>query len=46
MKIRIHNDNDTDYIDYEGETIEEIREKAADRLKMKGWKNGWSEEIK
>lgn len=45
MKIRIHNNDSTDYVDYVGETIEEIQEKCADRIKLPGWENGWSEEI-
>jgi uncharacterized protein YjlB len=44
MKIRIHNNDDTDYCDYEG-TIEEILEQSRDRIKQEDWKNGWSETI-
>lgn len=45
MRIRIHNNNNTDYCDYEAETIEEIREQVKDRIKLPGWDNGWSEQI-
>ena len=44
MKIRVHNNDNTDYVDYEG-TLEEIREQAKERIKLPTWKNGWSEEI-
>ena len=45
MIIRIHNNDETDYVDYEADTIEEIREMAKERIKLPGWKNGWSEVI-
>ena len=45
MIIRIHNDDSTDCVDYEADTVEEIREMAADRIKLPGWTNGWSEII-
>lgn len=45
MKIRIHNNDSTDHCDYEGENIEEIKEKCADRIKLPTWSNGWSEVI-
>ena len=44
--IRIHNNDDSDYVDYEGESIEEIRNKAAERITYPTWDNGWSEVIK
>ena len=45
MKVRIHNNDNTDTCDYEG-TIEEIREQSKDRLKSSNWNKGWSEVIK
>lgn len=42
MKIKIHNNNDTDSIIYEG-TIEEIRGQSKERIKLSSWKDGWSE---
>jgi len=44
MKIRIHNDDNTDYIDLEW-TLEEIKLQAKDRIILPWWKNWWSEEI-
>ena len=46
MIIRVHNNNDSDYIDYEAETIEEIREMAKQVISLVNWSNGWSEIIK
>ena len=46
MIIRVHNDDSTDYVDYEADTIEEIREMAKERINTPTWKNGWSEIIK
>lgn len=45
ITIRIHNDDSTDEVDITGDTIEEIREKAKDRIKLPTWSNGWSEVI-
>ncbi len=45
IKIRIHNDDSTDHCDYEAETIEEIREQSAERIKLPTWSKGWSEVI-
>lgn len=45
MKYRIYNDNGTDTCDFEGKTIEEIQEKAKERINLPGWKNGWSQKI-
>lgn len=45
MKIRIHNNDSTDSIDYEADTVEEIREQAKERIKLPTWNNGWSEVI-
>lgn len=45
MTFRIHNDDNTDYVDISGETVEEIREKAKERISLPGWTNGWSEEL-
>jgi len=45
MIIRIHNNDDTDYCDYEADTIEEIKEMCKYRIKLPSWANGWSEII-
>jgi len=45
MKIRIHNNDDTDTVDYEADTVEEIRKQAAERIKLPTWNKGWSERI-
>ena len=46
MIIRIHNNNSTDYADYEEDSVEKIREKSKFRRKSPGWDKGWSEIIK
>lgn len=46
MIVRIHNSNDTDFIDYEADTIEEIREQAHNRIVLSSWASGWSEVLK
>ena len=46
MKIRIHNNDDTDSVVYEAETLEEIKKIASERIKLPTWDKGWSEEIK
>lgn len=43
MKIRLWNNEATDYVDYEADTIEEIRDQCAGRIKMESWKDGHSE---
>ena len=45
MKMRLHNNDSTDYVDYEGETLEEIKKQAKDRIDSPGWRCGWSERI-
>lgn len=45
MKVRIHNNDDTDQIDVEGESLEEIREEVEELIKRPSWCNGWSETI-
>lgn len=45
MIVRVHNNDDTDYCDYEAETIEEIRELAKNRIHSETWDKGWSERI-
>ena len=40
MKIKLHNNNNTDAIIYTG-TLEEIRKQASERIKLPSWKNGW-----
>lgn len=43
MRIRIHNNDDTDYVDFEADTVEEIREMCKERIALPDWRNGWSE---
>ena len=45
MRIRLHNNDSTDHVDYEGDTIEEIKEQCAERVKLPNWNKGWSEEL-
>jgi len=45
MRMRLHNDDSTDYVDYEGETIDDIREQAKTRLQLPTWRHGWSERL-
>jgi hypothetical protein len=45
MIVRIHNNDSTDYCDYEADTIEEIRIMCANRIKLPTWDKGWSEII-
>jgi hypothetical protein len=45
MIIRVHNNDDSDYIDYEADTVEEIREMAKQRITLAEWSDGWSEVI-
>jgi len=45
MKYRIFNGEYEDYLDIEGETIEEIINKAQEETERRGWKNCWSKEI-
>ena len=45
MIIRIYNNDATDYVDYEADTIEEIREMCKDRIILPSWSNGHSEVI-
>ncbi len=44
MKIRLWNNDSTDYCDYEG-TLEEIKEQAKARMTLPTWKDGWSETL-
>ena len=46
MKIRLWNNDSTDYCDYEAETIEDIRAKAKGRMSVPTWDSGWSEKLK
>ena len=46
MKIRIHNNDGTDYVDYEGGTIEDIKEQCNERIKLPTWDKGWSEQLR
>ena len=43
MKVRLHNNDSTEFVDYEGETIEEIRTQSEYRISLPTWNNGWSE---
>jgi hypothetical protein len=43
MKVRLHNNDSTEHIDYVGDSIEEIREQAAERITSPTWDKGWSE---
>ena len=43
MKLRLHSSDGTDYIYYEGETVDEISEQSKERMKLPTWKDGWSE---
>lgn len=45
MIIRVYNNDSTDYVDYEADTVEEIREMCEERIKLPTWSNGWSEVI-
>lgn len=45
MIVRVHNNDSSDYVDYEADTIEEIRELAKERITLSSWKNGWSEKL-
>lgn len=45
ITVRIHNNDSTDEVDISGDTIEEIREKAKDRISLPTWDSGWSEVI-
>ncbi len=46
MKFRIHNEDSTDSLVIEGDTIEECQKKAKYETEKRGWKNPWSEELK
>ena len=43
MKLRIHNNDGSDFADYEADTIDEIKEQCKYRISSDSWKNGWSE---
>ena len=43
MKIRLYNNDGSDFCDYEADTIEEIRELANGRITLPTWKDGHSE---
>ena len=45
MIIRIYNNDSSDYVDYEADTIEEIREMCKERIQLSTWCNGHSEII-
>lgn len=44
MKIKIHNNNNSDSIIYSG-TLEKIRKQAQKIVVLPEWKTGWCEEI-
>ena len=46
MIIRIYNNDSSDYVDYEADTIEEIRDMCKDRINMQSWCNCHSEIIR
>ncbi len=49
MKFKIYgttSDGAEDYLVIEGESVEEIREKADSETRKRNWKDCWSEEIK
>lgn len=43
MRIRLWNDDTTDSVVYEGETVCECQDQAKERISLPGWKHGWSE---
>lgn len=43
MKIRLYDNDGSDFADYEADTIEEIREQVKNRITLSTWKNGHSE---
>ena len=43
MIIRIYNNDGTDYVDYEADTLEEIKELCKERIILPGWSKGHSE---
>ena len=45
MKYRVFNDEGTDFVDFEGDTIEDIRHQASNRITLPTWKNGYSEKL-
>jgi len=45
MKIKLHNNDSTDEVVYEGETVEDIRAQCKERIKLPTWDKGWSEVI-
>ena len=45
LTFRIHNDDDSDYVDISGDTVDEVRKKAQSRITLPGWTSGWSELI-
>ena len=45
INMRIYNNDNTDYCDYEWETIEEIKDQCSERIKCTGWDKGRSERI-
>lgn len=45
IKIRIHNNDNTDFVDYEGNTVDDIQKQAKNRIKLPAWNHGWSERL-
>ena len=45
MRYRIHNNDSTDFVEYEADTIEEIREMSKGRRSLPTWGDGWSERL-
>ena len=45
MKIRVFDNEASDYCDYEADTVEEIKVLCKERIELPNWKNGHSEVI-
>jgi hypothetical protein len=45
MIVRLWNNDSSDYVDLEAETIEEIRELAKERISLPDWSEGHSEVV-
>ena len=44
MKIRLHNNNTTDFVEFKG-TEEEINRMVEEKMREPNWREGWSEGI-
>lgn len=45
MRFKIHDGNSDDYVIVSGDTIEEVRERAAVEVKKRFWQDPWSESV-